>query len=274
MPLYRWSALPSTAFTADIPDNAIPDNAVAILPLGALEQHGPHLPLGTDHVIAEALATTACEKATADAPGLALYLLPTEIVGHSPEHESFPGTVSEPADALMARWHRIGSAVARTGIRRILMINAHGGQPQIMDLAGRALRRDHGLMAVGTSWPDLGMPDGLFPAEELRYGLHGGQIETALMLALAPDLVHLDKAADFANAEAARTGSTGGAPLIGALGPGTLAWMAEDLNPAGVTGNAAAATRDQGLALLSHLVAKLAAMIHDLSNYPLPLHKG
>jgi len=263
MPLHRWSALTAPRLAA------LSGSAVAVLPLGALEQHGPHLPLGTDHIIATALAERAATEATGrptqrDTP-VPIVLLPTEVVGHSPEHASFHGTVSAAAEALLARWTGIGAAVAAAGIRRLLMVNAHGGQPQIMELAARALRRDAGLLVATVSWPDLGVPDSLFPAEELRYGLHGGRIETALMRALAPDLVEMERADDFPNAERDRPPG-----LIGSLGPGALAWMAEDLNPSGVTGNAAAATAEEGTALLAHLVERLADIIAELADHPLP----
>lgn len=260
MAVFYWRGVKTT----DLPlkeDQA----AIAVLPLGAVEQHGPHLPLGTDAIIAEALAERCCRAAAHRNPSQSYYLLPTEMVGHSPEHLSFPGTLSEPAEALLARWTRIGAGISAAGIKRLLFLNAHGGQPQILDLVARDLRRTQNISVATVSWPDLGAPEGLFGHKELLYGLHGGQIETAMMLSLAPEIVSMEAASDFTNAE-----ENHGRRLLSATGPGIKAWMAEDLNPAGVTGNAASATKAQGDAMLAHITGKLVDILEEMAAYPLP----
>lgn len=238
-------------------------HAVAVLPVGAVEQHGPHLPLGTDTTIAEGLVAAALERLPRDVPAL---LLPTQAIGHSPEHGAFAGTLELDAETLIAVWTRIGESLARSGVRKLVIVNAHGGQPQVVDLVAQRLRTRHAMLVVRANtmaWP---LPDGLVDEDERSHGHHGGLVETSLMLALRPDLVRMEKAEDFASAArdlAARHRRFGHGGRLG------FAWQAQDLNPRGVVGNAAAATAELGHRLLDHHATILAALIADAADFPL-----
>jgi creatinine amidohydrolase len=253
--MQRWQDLSWGDFAA------LPAETVAVLPLAAVEQHGPHLPLGTD---AEINAGMLARAAALLQPGAPLLLLPPQVVGLSVEHLRFPGTLTGEAETLLALWGEIGASVARAGVKRLLLFNSHGGQPQLLDLLARRLRTRHGMLAVACTWFRFGLPPGLVDAVEERYGIHGGLVETALMLALRPDLVRMDRALQFRSAWE-------GAPFSvlepeGATGFG---WETQDLNATGALGNAAAATAEVGEAILAHVAPKLATLIEEMRRFDL-----
>lgn len=258
MPIRTWGHLTTVDIAA-----LDPARAIAILPVGAIEQHGPHLPLATDILISEGILAAAAEQV---APDVDLLQLPSLSVGLSPEHMSFAGTLSHEAETLLASWTEIGMSVAAAGLRKLIILNSHGGQPQIVDLVTQRLRTEAGMLAVRANSFRFDLPPDLIAEDERAFGLHGGQIETALMLALHPDLVRQDQVANFPNdaAQRART-----ARRLGLSGAGGYAWNAEDLNPAGATGNASRATAEQGTALLSAYAAELAELIVDVADWPL-----
>jgi len=236
---------------------------VAVLPVGATEQHGRHLPLGTDTAIAEGIVRAAVERLPDETP---VVLLPTQAIGTSPEHEDLPGTLSLDAEILLGAWTAIGAGLVRQGLRKLAIVNAHGGQPQVVNLVAQRLRSRHAMLVVRadvTAWP---LPDGLVGADELAHGHHGGLVETSIMLALAPELVRMDRAADFASAArrlAARHRRFGHGGRLG------FAWQAGDLNPEGVVGNAAAADATVGRRIVEHHAARLSELIADASDFPL-----
>ena len=240
------------------------ERAVAVLPVAAVEQHGPHLPLGTDAMICEAVTDAALGLVD---DGVEVLRLPIQRIGTSGEHAGFPGTLSIEPEPLAAAWSDIGRSVARAGIRRLVVFNSHGGQPQVVDIAALRLRRELGMLVARANIGGLGLPDGLIDDEERRHGLHGGEIETALMLHVAPHLVRRDRAGVFVSAA---TRIVAGSRVLEAEGATGIAWTAEDLNPAGVTGNAGRATAATGRTILDHLAARLAALIEDLTRLPLP----
>ena len=246
--------------TADLAAG-VPEHAVALLPVAAVEQHGPHLPLGTDAILTDAVVAVAREKGTRAATVLRL---PTQRIGLSPEHAAFPGTLSLEAETVIAAWTAIGASATRAGLRKLVILNGHGGQTGLVDVVATRLRVDHGLTVVrATTFRLLGDAVDL-GAEEARYGLHGGMLETAMMLATAPELVRQAALADFAsNAQAWEKGF---AALEGEGATG-LGWMAQDLNPAGVTGNAAAATAELGHRIIDAMAARLAAVLDDLAGF-------
>ena len=171
-------ALPARYADLAWPDFAQLDPArtVVLFPVGAIEQHGPHLPLSVDALLVEALAEAALARAE---PGLPLLVLPTCPFGKSDEHRDYPGTLTLSASTLEALWSEIGASVARTGLRKLLILNGHGGQVATAQLVARALRIGHGLFVAQCLWPQLGLPDGVLPEAELRFGIHGGALETA-----------------------------------------------------------------------------------------------
>ena len=167
---------------------------IAVLPLAATEQHGPHLPLGTDVMIGEAYLARVRELLPATLP---VTFLPLQPVGISTEHIDYPGTLTLPTDVALKSWMALGESVARAGVKKLVIVTSHGGNSAAMTLVAQDLRAQHGLLVVTTSWSRFGVPDGLFSAEELRHGIHGGAVETSIMLARYPQTVRKDAIADF-----------------------------------------------------------------------------
>src|SRR3981189_3624433 len=165
---------------------AAPARWIAVLPLAATEQHGPHLPVGTDVMIAQAYLARVRELLSADIPAT---FLPLQPVGISTEHIDYPGTLTLPAEVALKTWMALGESVARAGIKKLVMVTSHGGNSAAMSLVAQDLRAQHGLLAVTTGWSRFGGPEGLFSAEELRHGIHGGAVETSIMLAGYPEAV-------------------------------------------------------------------------------------
>lgn len=255
-PRRRWTELTS-------PDLAGADTArwIAVLPLAAVEQHGPHLPLGTDALIAEAYLARVEAALPHEVPAV---LLPVLTVGVSPEHLGFPGTLSlDPANA-MAAWLAIGEGLYRAGLRKLVIVTSHGGNAAAASLAAVELRARFGLMAVTCSWHKLGYPAGLFSPDEVRFGIHGGDIETSLMLAVRPDLVRLEHARNFPST--ARAMETEFSQLR-ATSPVGFGWMAEDLNAEGVVGDASAASAQKGEAALAFGAAEFIALLRDVDRF-------
>src|SRR5260370_34395921 len=165
------------------------ERMVAILPVGAVEQHGPHLPVRVDAAINAGIIERAVELMPADCPALVLPMMP---VGKSDEHLAFPGTLTLSYETLGRVWFELGESVHRAGIRKLLFFNSHGGQPQLLDIVCRDLRVKLGMFAVSVMWPRLIDIDELFEADENRHGIHGGQNQTSVMPHLHPDLVAMD----------------------------------------------------------------------------------
>lgn len=245
-----WEELATTDFAA-----LDPARTVAVLPVAAIEQHGPHLPLGTDAILCDAILDRAA--AVVDAPA-AVLRLPTQRVGLSPEHAGFAGTLTLHAPTLLAAWTEIGLSVGAAGVRKLVLFNTHGGQGGIVDAAALALRRQAGLLVTRCSSYRFSLPEGWVPPAEQRYGLHGGMIETSMMLAAAPHLVRRDALRDFPSRASEWESAIPGLEVEGESG---IAWSAEDLNVEGATGNARAATAELGERLLNHYAARLAQVV-------------
>lgn len=244
------------------------ERTVALLPVAAVEQHGPHLPLATDAIINEGIVARVLALG---APGVTLLVLPAQDVGHSLEHTAFAGTLSVDARTLLDVWMELGRSVARAGVRKLVVLNSHGGQGALVDLLAVRLRVESRLLVARANTWRLGTPPGLFAADELAHGIHGGEVETSLLLHLRPDLVRRDAIADFPGL-AARWAAQG--RTLGVERPAGIGWMAQDLNPAGVCGNAAAADAARGERTLEHLAAALLNVIRDLAATPSSLLDG
>ncbi|HEX6012883.1 MAG TPA: creatininase family protein, partial [Geminicoccaceae bacterium] len=187
-------------------------------------------------------------------------------VGKSDEHVDFPGTLTLSAETLARVWRELGASVRRAGVRKLLLFNSHGGQPQVAQIVARALRVEHGMLAVVANWFSWGLPDGLFEQAEIRHGIHGGAVETAMMLALRPDLVDLAAAADFVPVTVADDLEY---PRLRALGAAGLGWQAQDLHREGVCGDATRATADTGRAVIDHAATCLVELLEELVRFPL-----
>jgi creatinine amidohydrolase len=247
-----WQDLAWTDFAA------LPSDAVAVLPVAAIEQHGPHLPVSVDATINAGILSRALELAP---PDLTVLALPMQSVGLSVEHVRYPGTLTLSAETLLAVLVEIGRSVRRAGLRRLVFLNSHGGQPQVLDLAARRLRAD-GLFAVNCHWGKLGLPPdiALDPIEK-HHGFHGGLVETSLMRHLRPDLVRMEKAADFRSAWIAEETRFSVLTPEGGIGFG---WETQDLSPAGALGDASAATAAIGQAILEHAANRLVQLWDEM----------
>jgi len=231
---------------------------IAVLPVAAIEQHGPHLPLAVDAVLNAAVLERALARLAHDAP---VSVLPAMTVGKSNEHIAFPGTLTLSFDTLARLWLEIGDSLARAGVRKLVLFNSHGGQIQVMDIVARELRVRHAMLVVQASWFRFGLPEGVFDTSEARHGIHGGDIETSMMLAVRPDLVRMDRAADFTPATEEIAQRT---TWLNATGPTPFGWQAQDLHPAGVAGNAAIASAAKGEAAIAHAAAGLAMLLEEV----------
>jgi creatinine amidohydrolase len=234
--------------------------AIAVLPVAAIEQHGPHLPLSVDTDLVNGVIAH-CLPHLQGAPVL---FLPTQTIGRSIEHIAFPGTLTLGAAALIQAWVDIGECVARTGIKKLVLLNAHGGNVSTLDIVGRELRARFGLTVLMVNTFSLPLPaevKQLFGPDEERFGVHGGDVETSMMLALHPHKVDMAQAQNF------RSSSQDRAQAHAILGNGSsakLAWAAQDLNAAGAAGDAAAATAEKGLAVLQASGLALARLLQEV----------
>lgn len=241
---------------------------IAILPVGAIEQHGPHLPVGVDTAINEAIVRRTLELLPAH---LAVIVLPTLPVGKSNEHLAYPGTLSLSAETLLRLWMEIGEAVARAGIRKLLLLNSHGGQQQILDVVARDLRIRCHMLVIAVHVYQLGYPEGLFPLDEIRHGIHAGAVETSMMLHLAPDLVHRDACRAFPPLSVRLEPEF---RLVGPMGIARFGWQAQDLHPDGACGDATIADATRGRALIEHTASRMVQVITEVDRLPIDVLKS
>ena len=235
---------------------------IAVLPLGATEQHGPHLPFETDSLIAEALVERLIDRLPDSAP---VVFLPVEEIGYSPEHMHVPGTKTLDWDQAVRRWVRAGEQAHRSGIRKFVMLNAHGGNSPLMTIVATELRIRFNMLAVATSWTRFGLPEGVMSAEEKHLDIHGGLIETSVMLAIHPDKVEMGRAANFNSRQAEFIRDY---RHLRAYGPHAFGWLMSDLSNAGVAGNASAASAELGERILDHAVSGLIELLEDVRRHP------
>lgn len=257
LPRRRWVDMTTCEF------ERLPTETVAVLPVAAIEQHGPHLPVYVDACL-NAGVVDQCIPLLPDT--LPVTFLPAQQVGKSNEHMAFPGTLTLSVETLIRLWTELGESVARAGIRKLVLLNSHGGQPQVMDIVARDLRVRLGMFVVCVNIYGLGGSEGLFPEQEMKHGIHGGSSETSQMLALRPDLVQFDKAADFVSASALIEQTYRFLSPEGKVGFG---WQTQDLNPAGACGNALDADAERGRTILARAAANLATLLAEIHRYPM-----
>jgi creatinine amidohydrolase len=258
------SALPPRDWT-DIhwPDisGAGPARWIAVLPLAATEQHGPHLPLGTDVMIAEAYLERARELLPEHIPAT---FLPIQPVGISTEHVDYPGTLTLPTEVALKNWMALGESVARAGVKKLVMVTSHGGNSAAMTLVAQDLRAKYGLLAIATAWSRFGAPQGLFSPDELRHGIHGGAVETSVMLARYKQHVRVDAIADFCSNGIAMEKDY---RWLSPHRPAPFAWQAQDLHPSGAVGNATMASAEKGERLLDHGARAFCELLADVHKF-------
>jgi creatinine amidohydrolase len=271
--LAQNTAMHTPRFWADIksPDFAALDKArcIAVLPVGAIEQHGPHLPLNVDATLVDGVVAATLPHLPASLP---LLFLPTQAVGFSPEHTAFAGTLTLKAETVIRLWTELAESVAASGVKKLVLLNSHGGQVGLLDVVARDLRARLGMLVYSVNWFNLPLADkkgaslsGLFSAEEHRFGIHAGDIETSMMLALKPEQVDMKRAQNFHSTSRDR------AEKFSILGDGRsakLAWQMQDYNLLGAAGNAAAATADKGRAVLEAAGRSLAELLVQIDQLP------
>ncbi|MCD7060549.1 creatininase family protein [Pelagibacterium xiamenense] len=257
MPLVQLASLDALS------GHAVSDSTIAILPVAATEAHGPHLPATTDCDIAEGhLRALPGYLAT----NIDAVVLPVERIGASLEHTRFAATESRDAADLVQAWFAIASAVREAGIRRLVIVSSHGGNSAAVDIVTLRARAELGLLAVATAWMRFGYPDGLFDETERRYGIHGGDIETSLMLHYTPGQVDMRHAETFVSR---LTDWEAGMTHLSGYGKHRFGWLSSDFNDHGVVGNAAAATADKGAALADHILKGFAELLEDVAAFDL-----
>lgn len=249
------------ALTAPEFAGLVQPDLVGVLPVAAIEPHGPHLPLSTDCDIARGHLGRLDEHL---APGRDVLVLPLQTIGHSLEHLPFPGTFTHAAETLLAMWSDIVRPFRVAGGRRLIVVSSHGGNSEIVGLLTTRLRAEFGMLAVTAAWMRFGQPDGVFTPEELAHGIHGGDVETSLMLHYKPEAVRRAGLADFRSAAARWDEGSIWLKLHGKTRPG---WLSGDLNPHGVVGNALAATAEKGAASARHALSGFSQLIEEVGAF-------
>ena len=239
------------------------ENLIAVLPVGAIEQHGPHLPLAVDTAIVNGIVAATLPLIPDSCPAI---FLPTMSVGKSNEHSAWPGTLTHSVQTLMAIWSEVGDCVAAAGVRRLVMLNAHGGQIAVMDIVARDLRVKHKMLCVAANWFAMGLPEGLLTPDEDRFGIHAGDLETSVMLALHPDLVQMDQARDFTPRHTMLAQSN---QHLGLSMAGKIGWQMQDINAAGAAGNATTATAEKGQLFIDHAARQIVTLLQEVQRLPL-----
>ncbi|MFV0490644.1 MAG: creatininase family protein [Pseudorhodobacter sp.] len=239
------------------------EGLIAVLPLGAIEQHGPHLPMSVDSCTVDGIVRRLAHALPETAPAI---FLPTQTITKSNEHNDFPGTLTLDQDTLIRVWCQIGACVARAGVRKMVLLNGHGGNIPAMDIVARELRVTQKMLVFSLNWFAAGMPEGLYSEDEQRFGIHAGDMETSVMLALDPANVDMDQAQDFHSAAQDWHESH---PSIALAGPARPGWMIQDLNPSGACGAAHLASAEKGKATLDHATARLVEILNDIEQAPL-----
>lgn len=244
-------------------DKANTSDWIAVLPLGAHEQHGPHLPFETDTIIASGIACKLAEVLREELP---VTFLPTEPVGYSIEHMDYVGSRTLTFDEALHKWISIGEELASKGIRKMLILNAHGGNSPLMTIVATELRVRCEMLCVATSWTRFITGGDIVSSDEKSFGIHGGDIETSVVLALQKDQVDMSKAEDFLSFQQNLNETC---KHLRAYGPHAFGWKMQDLNEKGVTGNASMATVEKGEALVDQAVTGLVELLEEIHHFDL-----
>lgn len=239
------------------------ENVVIIQPIGAIEQHGPHLPIAVDSAISLGVLGKALGQLDAQIPA---YALPCLYYGKSNEHWGFPGTITLSATTLMSVIKEMAQSIYRSGFRKLVLMNSHGGQPQIMEIAARDIHQEHQDFAVFPlfTWRVPHTAGELLTAKEKESGIHAGDAETSIMLSLLPEQVNMSKAV---------TEYPQGLPtdsLLSMEGKLPFAWLTKELTKSGVMGDATAASQEKGDLILKSVADGWVQVIQDIYNFSQP----
>jgi creatinine amidohydrolase len=258
MPARHWGDLTTRDF-----EGLDPETTIAVLPIAAIEQHGPHLPVSTDTSIAQGMVAETIRQCPAEIDAL---FLPIQAIGKSNEHIRSPGTVTLTAETALRAWTEIGEAVHRAGLKKLVFVNSHGGNVALMDIVARELRVRFGMLAVSSSWSRLGVPPGLYTDKERAVGIHGGDMETSLMLHFRPELVKMANAKNFepSTVEISETFD-----ILRPTGMTAFAWIAQDIHSDGTAGDASIATAAKGKTTAEHQAALFLKLLADVKRFSL-----
>lgn len=256
MPARHWGDLKTTDF-----DRLDPATTVAVLPLAAIEQHGPHLPVSTDTSIMQGMIETAFPLVGAAVTAL---FLPIEAVAKSNEHLHSKGTLTLSAETVLKSWIEIGESVKRAGIDKIVLLTSHGGNLDPMRVVARELRIRFRQLAVVTSWTAFGRPPGLYGDLDVKHGIHAGDVETSLMLHFRPDLVDMGAAKLF---EPVMVSMEKEFSYLRPTLNHAFGWMAQDINPDGAAGDATLANAGKGRATAAWQAAEFVKLLDDMARF-------
>jgi creatinine amidohydrolase len=259
---FYWNQLSLHDFEA-MQSNGSIKHLIAVLPVAATEQHGPHLPVSVDHVIVDGIIAHAVAIMPSDLP---VAILPTMPIGKSNEHASFLGTLTLSVETLIRVWSEIGDNLASQGITKFVLFNSHGGQVSVMDIVVRDLRVKHQMLAIASSWFAWPLPEGIDGAHDI----HAGELETAMMRYLTPEQVVMERAQNFHSATRDWQESF---KYLGLTPAGKIGWQTQDLNPAGACGDAKSATVALGEKLVKHAAAQFIEMLSEVNRCPLPTQR-
>lgn len=239
------------------------ENVVIIQPIGAIEQHGPHLPIAVDAAISVGVLGKALSQLKETIPA---YALPPLYYGKSNEHWHFPGTITLSAETLLATIKEVAESLYRAGFRKLVLMNSHGGQPQIMEIAARDLHQEYSNFLVFPffTWRVPNITKELLSQKELEMGIHAGDAETSIMLALLPEQVKMKRAVCEYPPELSQDS------LLSIEGKLPFAWTTKDVSRSGVIGDATAATREKGDRILASLAEGWMRVIRDVYQFKMP----
>jgi creatinine amidohydrolase len=236
---------------------------IAVLPVAAVEQHGPHLPLGVDSYIAEAYVARVVPLLPSDLPAT---FLPVQKIGQSDEHRAFPGTLSFSARTIIGAYTEIGESLYRCGVRKLVIVTSHGGNVAAVDLVARDLRVRLKMLVVTCAWHRFGYPPGTFERMEQRHGVHAGDVETSLVLAHKPDTVRMERAVPAVPVTVEMAEDF---KWLSAFRPVGFGWMTQDLHPTGAVGDATPATAQKGEQALGHGARAFVELLQDVDRFDL-----